>query len=230
MIIREKLRVLHTTIKSKIVYEIVKGQKSRHDIILSCFGAPSKSGPSYARLYAQENEIISTNVVPLNKIVESLNNDAIKALIFIDDIIGSGDTFADAVKTLSADYGDILYKNGIKVFICGICALEKGIQRIEKELKKLKFEVIVKAVDILNEGDQCFSEMSDIFESNIEKEEAKRIALDYGKRLDKKLPLGHDNCELLVIFKDNCPDNTISIIWDTSSTSPKWIPLFKRLE
>ena len=227
--IREKLKVIYSAVKTKIVHEVIKGHRVRHDILLSCFGNLSKSGSSYVRLFAQENDILSNNITFPNKISEKIEDKNIKAVIIIDDVIGSGDTVIEELEKLNEELGDLLYEKKIQVFICSVYGLNKGIDKIIEYAKKVKFAIIVNVADIVNENDQWYHGDSGIFSDFEERETASRIVMEYGKKLTKDMPFGHDGCGLLVVTRDNCPDNTIGIIWDTTPRYPKWIPLFKRI-
>lgn len=54
----------------------------------------------------------------------------------------------------------------------------------------------------------------------------KRLASDFGARLEPKHPVGYGNCEALVVFERSRPNNALPIMW---ASSKDWIPLFKRL-
>ena len=86
---REKVRGLHQKVQQDIAGKGIARPASgrRTDILLSSFGAPSKSGATYARMYANENSIYSNNEVSLADIPQALNNnDQINAIVFVDDI------------------------------------------------------------------------------------------------------------------------------------------------
>ncbi|MGI4830438.1 MAG: phosphoribosyltransferase-like protein [Janthinobacterium lividum] len=53
---------------------------------------------------------------------------------------------------------------------------------------------------------------------------ARRVAESYGRLLFWP-PLGHGNCELLLGFNHNIPDNTLPVIW---SKEAQWKPIFER--
>ena len=199
----------------------------RGDILLSSFGSIGKSGSAYARMYSQENNIYAGNVVHISEISEALEkNNQIKVIIFVDDIIASGKSAIDYLKNFNVKYGTTLKKKDITVFIFSICSLQSGIDALENFIKKeVPFKTTVKAADLLSESDQCFSSQSKIFSSSKELEQAKHIAEQYGKRLDRQRPFGYNNSQLIVVFPDNCPNNTLPILWKKSK---EWTPLFER--
>jgi hypothetical protein len=57
---------------------------------------------------------------------------------------------------------------------------------------------------------------------------AKEIVLIYGKKIVKNAPLGRKDGQLLVVFPDNCPNNSLPILWKTGTSSFPWTPLFGR--
>jgi hypothetical protein len=83
-------------------------------------------------------------------------------------------------------------------------------------------------IDTIDESEIFFNENSRIFQTNEEKIKAKNIAYDYGFKLFKKHPLGYDDFGLLIVFFDNCPNNSLPILWARSDKNPKWFPLFER--
>ena len=57
--------------------------------------------------------------------------------------------------------------------------------------------------------------------------EATVIARAYGTELVKNDPLGHGNCQALVVFEMTCPNNSLPILW-ASPRGTRWRPLFPR--
>ena len=199
----------------------------RGDILLSSFGSIGKSGSVYARMYSQENNIYADNVVNIDDIQGAVQkNKQIKAIIFVDDIIASGKSAIDHLKYFNTKYGTTIKETDITVFIFAICGLQSGIDALENFIKKeVPFKTEVKAIDLLSESDQCLSLQSKIFSSTKERDQAKYIAEQYGKKLDRQRPLGYNNSQLIVVFPDNCPNNTLPILWKRSK---RWRPLFER--
>ncbi len=226
--IREKLRIIHDSIKTDVVYTMKEKQRVRRDILLSSFGEISKSGPSYTRIYASENDIIVHNVVSFDKLSNFISKtETIKAIIFVDDIIASGQTIIENLDRLNDQCGKILTERNILIIVGAICGFAIGVDIIEQKIEQMNFEVKYKICDLLTIEDQCFSEESKFFEYEDDRERAKSICFKYGRLLQKKQPLGYNDSQLAVVFHDNCPNNTLPIIW-SKSNNPEWNPLFKR--
>jgi len=227
--IREKLRIIHETIKRETVHSVKLGERVRKDILVSAFGTLSKSGPTYVRMYAAENGITSHSIKPYTDLRKSiLADEQIKAIVFIDDIIASGKTLTDALADLNNDLGDLLSQRNILVVVGVICGMNEGVERSSDFIEQgtLNFKAVLKVCDIIEASDKAFHESSTIFEPE-EKARALAMARKHGSKSQSRNPLGFQDGQLLVVFKDNCPNNTLPIIWG-SANEPKWMPLFKR--
>lgn len=231
--IQQSISNLHRRVQEYIaqkgVGRLVDGRTRRGDILLSSFGTPAKSGPSYARRYANVNKIYGANVAFLNEIPEKLtNNSQIEAIVFVDDIIGSGLTAITHFDNLNSKHGALLKEKQIKVFVTAICGLDTGVEKVREAIKKAPFAVEVVVSDDLAKSDQCFSDESEVFPSPKDRETAKDIAFQIGKKLEKKNPLGYQDNQLLAVFADNCPNNTLPILRKKSTKNITWMPLFER--
>ena len=80
--------------------------------------------------------------------------------------------------------------------------------------------------DILNDSNRCFTNESLIFEDATIKQRAREVAQTYGVKLQRKQPLGFDGGQLLIVFCDTCPNNSLPVLW--CSSEPSWTPLFRR--
>lgn len=227
--IREKLRLIHDVIRREVVYSVKSGERSRRDVLVSAFGEPSKSGSSYLRMYVSENGIISHAVKNLSEIAKALLvDDQVRAIVFIDDIIGSGTTVLDCLRAFSQDAGAVIAEKNILVVLGLICGLRSGVDKVAEIIDsgEFPFRVELKVCDIFEDSDRVFGKTSSVFDEE-EKFKAQIMARKYGAKLQSRHPLGYADSQLLVVFKDNCPNNTLPIIW-CSGESPKWIPIFKR--
>lgn len=228
LLIREKLRTIHEIIKKTIVYTYAKDERVRKDILVSCFGTASKSGPTYLRMYASENKITTHSIKQYSEIKKTIETDAnIQALVFIDDILATGESIFDALVELDSECGQLLIERDILVVVGVICGLSDGIEMLNAKATQFKFRLEIEVCDIITDDDKVLSETTQIFSSQEGLVAAKELCRKYGTRIHKQHPLGFKNSQLLVVFKDNCPNNTLPIIWETSN-NPKWVPLFKR--
>ena len=231
--IGEKMEDIHAQIQRKLAQRRVARpadrRRARSDILLSSFGSLGQSGSFYARQYAQRNKVIDQNAVHFDRIPKALKeNEHIKAVVFVDDIIASGDFVVQQLDELNEKCGELIHKKAATVFISAICGLKAGIERLESATNKVPFYTEVIVTDPLNEADQCFSEKSEIFDSHEDRNTARQIASKHGKNIQKRQPLGYRGGQLLVVFHDNCPNNTLPILWCESTGPVKWRPLFKR--
>jgi hypothetical protein len=227
--IREKMTVIHQRVRRSLVHQVSEGERVRRDLLLSSFGKPSKSAYPYARMYAQENHVSTQNVAEFAQISQYLSSDdRLKGLVFVDDIIASGQTAIDCLDRLERECGEVLVRREIQVFIGSICAFSGGVDAVEQRTRTLAFKVEFAPCELLTESDRCFSESSTVFMSEADREKAKVIALTYGKKIIKNAPLGYKDGQLLVVFPDNCPNNSLPILWKTGTSSSPWTPLFGR--
>jgi AAA+ ATPase superfamily predicted ATPase len=227
LLIREKLKTIHEIIRKSMPLTLGKSERVRKDVLISCFGTSSKSGPTYIRMYASENKITTHNIKLRSEIKKTItDNQTVKAIVFIDDILATGNSILADLNLLNEECGDLLKEREILIVVGVICGVSDGIEMLTSKAKDFKFRLEVKVCDVLTEHDKALSGLG-IFSDANELASALTLCKKYGVKLQKMQPLGYGNSQLLVVFKDNCPNNTLPIIWD-SSNNPKWIPLFKR--
>ena len=234
--IREKIRELHEEVQKIIAGTGVARpwdrRLGRSDILLSSLeSSPAKSGASYARIYAKENNIPVNNVVPRDHIQVVLNdNNQISAIVFVDDIIASGDSVRGYLNELNELCGKLIRDKQLMILVCAVCGHRRGLDKVQDAAADalLSEQVRIVVGDILDETNQCFSNQSEVFTSPGERDKAKDIAEEYGRKLVKNAPLGYNDGQLLVVFHDNCPNNTLPILWKESTGKIKWRPLFRR--
>lgn len=208
-------------------YETEK-QKKRADILVSYLDNPSKSGGFCAKLFADENEIYDRNVVERGKIAKTLKDETqmqkIKALVFIDDFIGTGGSACQYFEELANECGELLRNPKLIVFFISVSGFQEAKTRLKAKLVELNVNVNVHICDPLDESAKVFSDRSKVFSNPRDLEQAKNVAYKYGSSLFQH-PLGYGDCQAAVVFPDACPNNTLPILW---SDSNGWTPLFKR--
>lgn len=225
-LLRTKMREAHGIVRRNIVHEIKEGKKKRNDIIVSYVDGFGKSGSSFAKLYADENQVYVTNIVENGKISSAIeNNKDIKGLVFVDDFCGSGATAKDCLIKFFNAHRSLISANNIKVFFIAVTGFISAKQYIEDHLNKENIEINLHICDLMDDKDKCFSEDNKFFANEYERSTAKNIAQKIGDSLEKKAPLGFNDTEAAIVFESNCPNNTLPILWKESKN---WIPLFKR--
>ena len=229
--VREKLRAINTKVGTFWhKKEIDEGyQRKRDDVIVSAFGSPAKSGASMCRKFINENNIYSDWAINAPEIKDILANDGkykdVKTIIFIEDIIGTGRQICEGYRSFIEETHKILSSRDINVFIAAICGTENGKRNIENCIQEYSIEAGVYIIDSLIDSDKCFNENSSVFENDEDRRKSLSIAQEYGKKVDKKQPLGFEDSQLLITFFDTCPNNTLPIFW---SLEKGWKPIFPK--
>lgn len=225
--IRTKMKEAHGIIERGLIHQIVKGKHKRSDILVSYLDCPGKSGSHYAKLYVDENSIYYRNIIERNKLCEVIKSKhSFKALVFIDDFIGTGDSASGYFRGLFKDCEATLKNTSLKIFFIVVSGFQKAQSKVINECKRKGLNVEVHICDPLDESARAFSDKSKIFPKEQERLDAKNICQKYGSTLVKKYPLGYGDCQATVVFEDSCPNNTLPILW---AKSKDWMPLFPRL-
>ena len=140
-------------------------------------------------------------------------------IFFVDDVVGSGNTFLKYVKD-NPVIRRILDVScpAIKRLLCIVATLE-GKKRINTNHPTLKViaEEKLKVFDISNSCFGSYYKMLPIRE----------FAYKYGHKLEhsKTKALGYENSQLLTVFSHTVPNNTLPIIWKHTE---KYTPLVPR--
>ncbi len=231
--IREKLEELFGEVKKEIRkadenYVSKKGSERKQSGILVSYldDNPAKSGPEYAKIFVEANNLYKDNsIIPekIGKRISDLKN--INAIVFIDDILGTGDSIIENLEPLISQYENEFIERNILIIIGFITGFQEAKHKVEAYFEKYDLKVIFKILVPLDNKDRCFSSDSLIYSKPIEREKAKSICLKFGNLLVKSNPLGYGNCQATIVFPNTCPNNTLPIFWKENSS---WKPLFKR--
>lgn len=231
--IRGKLQTLGTFVTKEFVkrgaIRVLDNQKKKRDDILVSFldKSPAKGATYFTKLFSDENNVYADNACFPDAIAKKvIEKPSIKCLVIIDDFIGSGGTvISGVVDFFDDDLCRILQERNIFVVFGVVTGFSDSIENIEKKIDYLGFDFKVAVVDILTESDKCFSNNSSIFSTPAERKRAKEICIQKGELLEPKFPLGYSQCEALLAFPMNCPNNSLPIFWKKTS---HWNPLFER--
>jgi len=238
--VRAKLKEAHDIVKRGLMWKIKGRQRKRGDILISYLDQPGKSGAFITTIYRDENSIYYENVIEKSRITKELVKKSKKesplALVFIDDFIGTGNSACNYFKQIVEEHGKILKRllqepseienmPKLKIYFIVISGFQEAQAKIEKVLNKLGLLVEVHVCDPLTDVDKAFNNKCKIFENANQREEAKKIAYEYGVKLEKKNPLGYGDCQSTVVFEFNCPNNNLPILWKKSK---EFKPIFER--
>jgi hypothetical protein len=144
--------------------------------------------------------------------------------VFIDDFCGSGETALKAralVETLRRMHPTSKIDH-LMLFGC-----EAGIQMLRAAGIFDRIEAVIE----LDASFRCFGTASRYFNTTpdeVEAATARRTCEAYGNFLVPSAPLGFNDCQLLLSFHHNTPDNTLPIFWAGPFENAKWSPLFPR--
>lgn len=242
--IRELMvRIFEDLYKRPIVYDIRKqnGGTTDSNVIERKFkdvlsksrflsiGNPSESSAHLLYFFRQENYLkrdlfISPHELFLHNkdgeyIQASLKIAGIERIIILDDFCGSGNQaskFHEEFVTYLKDKAP-----QIQVAYYALFAIEEGLNKV----KGLSFDQ-AEAVFVLDESYKCFSDISRFFmeEDAQLKAPCKIMCEKYGKQISLN-PLGYKDCQMLIGFHHNTPNNTLPIFWQDKNG---WHPMFKR--
>lgn len=226
--LRSKMKEIHDIVVRGLGREKERYQRKRSDIVVSYLDKVAKSGADFASLYADEAGIYVENVIEKDKLIDEIKKRTdIKAVIFIDDFVGTGDQASTYLRDIQESINKVIEQN-LKVIFIAVVVTKDGWAKVREVVDTLGISVEIHYCEVLNETDQIFGENSKVFPDLNEKELAKITALKYGKLLVKDNPLGYGGVGVGVVFERSCPNGTVPILWAEGSKL-NWVPLFKRL-
>ena len=103
-----------------------------------------------------------------------------------------------------------------KVFYFALCGFSEAIEKVKRAAKKLKINLQVFVDETLEPSEKAFADDGSVFNSTQQRLLAKSIALEKGLELEKKCPLGYGDCEAMVVFFSNCPNNSLPILFKSN--------------
>lgn len=224
--VRTKMREAFGIVTRNMRTVIQSRARVRRDILVSSLDlSAAKSGLTYCRLFASENQIFAESVLPLESLKQRFSdNHNVQRLVLIDDFSGSGQTLIDGLKKNL----DLLWqanKLGIHIILITMVGFDQARVKIEHFIHNSGLEGDVYFCDELGSEIKAFSEESTVFPDPHERDRARQVAETKGVMLERKHPLGYADTQALVVFSQSCPNNTLPILWSRSSA---WSPMFPR--
>ena len=201
-------------------------------------GNPSESGTHILYDFRHANKVPTRYfVAPHELFTDGLSDPTtewkfrdVRRLIFIDDFCGTGAQARDVGTKYVPLMRQIATRSNVnlEVWYLTLLATTTGLTH----LRQASVFDHVECVSEMDASYRAFDVDSQFYvapPSGITKTKAEEIARRYGERLQPGFPLGYGNCQLLVGFHHNVPDNTLPIISHYQPQLP-WYPVFPRDE
>ncbi|WP_151779139.1 phosphoribosyltransferase-like protein [Acinetobacter bereziniae] len=153
----------------------------------------------------------------------------IKRYVFFDDFVGGGTQITGYLKDTLANIKE--NNPDIQISFISIFSTTQGLE-------------VLNHPNVFDGNAVCLFELDESFKSctsgaryfkKVEwfnMENFKKIIEHYGSPLYSN-PFGHSDCELLIGFSHNTPNNTLPVFWKDGyipEMSNSWFPIFKRFE
>ncbi|UYO96375.1 hypothetical protein OED01_12285 [Microbacterium sp. M28] len=198
-------------------------------------GNPSESGAHLLYYFRQVNGLSKTLFIHQHEILSDAvgvaNNSiaipGLKRLVFVDDLMGSGQQATEYskkllsyVRTATASSPDPL-----EIWYFTLFARPAALDLV----RALPFDR-VEAVHEIDDAEKAFSAQSRVYRAppaGVTLDGGRQLATTYGSRLFPSHPLGYLDGQLLLGFEHNVPDNSLPVFW-LNETSVPWEPVFPR--
>lgn len=170
------------------------------------------------------NQIICSEELISPKIFENK-----RALIFVDDLIGSGKTILASINSFLTYFKKIsIDPSQFQLFFAGIYVNQSASSNIIKYFKKMNIQVEPIYMELpkkLLKGDVIFDSKEYKHVIEVIKKYEKIIDSYQAKTSSKTYDIGFDKCKLTISFYYNTPNNTLCNFWEYSDIHT---PLFER--
>ena len=202
----------------------------------AALGSPSESGTYILYEFRQENDLPTDLFPNMNDLVDGPLSNAstnwadpnVRRLILIDDFCGTGQQIIEygtitlpRLRRAASNIGSKL-----EVWYLTMLATRRGLENVQQT----RLFQRVRSLSILDDTYRVFGPSSQYFGDPpdcVDKSKCKDIVSYYGNLICPEAPLGYGNCQLLLGFQHNIPDNTLPIIW-LNESSPFWRSIFQR--
>lgn len=223
--ITEKFRMLHAAAFPRQAQP--EGPELRRtDVVVSYLDHVGKSGPTYAQRYRLANRIDYDNVAELGALDSAIDDRRPRALVFVDDFVGSGSSLAETIATIPDQLVTKVREQKILVGFACVAGFADGLQHVQAAFRERGFlRTRVNAADTLTAADRCFSSESRFFSSEAERGKAEEIVARFGRNLEPQHPLGFHDGQAAIVFETRCPNNALPVLW---AARADWRPLFPR--
>jgi hypothetical protein len=213
-------------------------------------GNPSESGAHLLYFFRQENKLSKKLFAYTDEVLDRSNTTKlrfpeVKHYVFIDDFCGSGSQ-ATSDTNIKACVDEIRsLSNHCEISYLMLFATSNGVNNVRNSKLYDRVDTVIE----LDDSYKCFDTNSRIFPQkenfHFEKDFTKEFCYRLGRPLFRSIhqkegysgecleklseitALGWGDCQLLLGFFHNTPDNTLPVIW-YDEDDWTWFPIFKR--
>lgn len=198
-------------------------------------GNPSESGSHLLYYFRQENHLDKRLFAHQHELLDraahepgvQLGIPGLKRVVFIDDVLGSGQQSEAYSRTLLPTLERAAANSGVtlEILYCVLFAKPDGL----KVARATRFDE-VRAVHELDESEMAFSSDSRVYvtpPAGVTSGAGEQMSRWYGDQLYPPHPHGYRDGQLLLGLHHNVPDNTLPIFW-TEGAHTSWTPIFTR--
>lgn len=228
----ELLKIAHARVVRPVigVSTITHRRDRRQDVLITFVDDVGKSGLQYARTYAKINSLSTQTIVEpasIGKRLAGAKDDELpKAIIIVDDVIGSGDTLSGGLSELLDSLASQLIESKVPILVITLVGTEDGEKKVKNILEKSGVIYELHLCEVLSDSSYAFPNQGKGFwETDEEMHKAKALCLRLGSSLYKN-PLGYKNQGLLLVLPETCPNNSLPILYRAKVGT--WTPLFPR--
>jgi len=195
-------------------------------------GNPSESGCHLLYYFRQENGLPKDLFIHTHQIFTRdssgdrlLRQPDVERYIFIDDLCASG----SQASTYSTEFLLELKALGPSksVHYYAMFAAEDGLNWL---CQNTEFDD-VECLFLLDRSYKCFDQGSRYYygaAKGIDRDFAESMCRQYGTALMPRYPLGYGDCQLLLGFHHNTPNNALPVFWYDEPSGAAWKPIFRR--
>jgi len=200
-------------------------------------GNPSESGSHLLYYFRQENRLPKSLFIHSHEIFSrssgglrspqeiKLANPNVRRYVFIDDLCASGGqvrsyatSLIDLIRNLDPD---------VEMHYFALFGNPDALESIQRDVGFNSARSVME----LDSTFKAFASNSRIFEppnAKYPKNAIKQLSEYYGQKLEPMQPLGFGDCQYMLGFHHNTPDNSLPIFWYDESPDRSWFPIFRR--
>ena len=197
----------------------------------------AKSGASAMRAYRHSNNDLAASIAgkrlsgQIAEILPSLKRERGSAVVVcVDDFVGTGRSAVSGLRSVIFPSLDDVSRDWRQRFLLVYAAqvgFETGLDYVREQVGD---DVFVLCHHRLPDGARAFSPLNDLWDTDEDRLAARQIAEDIGKELvGEDNRLGFGSVEGLVVLRDNCPNDTLPILWSNGRyRGREWKAIFPR--